>query len=259
MNELIRKKIIEIEVRFQVKILYAVESGSRAWGIHSNDSDYDVRFIYIHQPNWYLSIDRQGVGAKRDVIELPINDILDISGWEITKALRLFRKSNPTLLEWLRSDNIYRQNSSLATQLRVLEPETFNPTASLHHYLNMAKNNYRLYLQKSEIKNCLYAIRSILACKWIEENKTPPPIRFNDLVEASVPKGQFRNIIEHLAERKMAGNESEKEVSISIMNECLESEISRIETYIQTVFVEVEDSTKKLDELFRNVLKEVYQ
>lgn len=193
------------------------------------------------------------------MIELPINDILDISGWEITKALRLFRKSNPTLLEWLRSDNIYRQNSSLATQLRVLEREIFNPTASLHHYLNMAKNNYRLYLQKSEIKNCLYAIRSILACKWIEENKTPPPIRFNDLVEASVPKGQFRNIIEHLAERKMTGNESEKEVSISIMNECLESEISRIETYIQTVFVEVEDSTKKLDELFRNVLKEVYQ
>ncbi|MDS9471874.1 nucleotidyltransferase domain-containing protein [Sporosarcina pasteurii] len=259
MNELILKKLIEIEERFQVKVLYAVESGSRAWGIHSKDSDYDVRFIYIHQPNWYLSIDPQGVGAKRDVIELPINDVLDISGWEITKALRLFRKGNPTLLEWLRSDNIYCQKPSLVTRLRSLAPEIFNPTASLHHYLNMAKNNYQLYLQKSEIKNCLYAIRSILACKWIKENKTPPPIRFNDLVGAFVSEGQLRKKIEHLVVRKMAGYESEKEVSISIMNECLESEISRIEAYVQTLSVKVEDSTKKLDDLFRNVLKEMYK
>lgn len=109
MKEIIISKLKEIENEYQVKILYAVESGSRAWGFPSKDSDYDVRFIYIHQPQWYLSIDPQGIGAKRDVIEVPINDLLDISGWEITKALRLFRKSNPPLLEWLRSNIIYDQ------------------------------------------------------------------------------------------------------------------------------------------------------
>ena len=92
MEGIIQKKLLEIEEKFNVKILYAVESGSRAWGFPSKDSDYDVRFIYIHPPEWYLSIDQQGIGEKRDVIEEPINDLLDISGWEITKTLRLFRK-----------------------------------------------------------------------------------------------------------------------------------------------------------------------
>lgn len=92
MKAIIQKRLLEIEEKYKVKILYAVESGSRAWGFPSKDSDYDVRFIYIHQPEWYLAIDPQGIGSKRDVIEEPINDLLDISGWEITKALRLFRK-----------------------------------------------------------------------------------------------------------------------------------------------------------------------
>lgn len=107
MNEIIQQKLVEIEEKYKVKILYAVESGSRAWGFPSKDSDYDVRFIYIHSAEWYLSIDPQEIGAKRGVIEEPIDELLDISGWEITKALRLFRKNNPPLLEWLRSNIVY--------------------------------------------------------------------------------------------------------------------------------------------------------
>jgi uncharacterized protein len=95
MKQKIIEEIKKIEGTYKVKVLYACESGSRAWGFPSKNSDYDVRFIYIHEEDWYLSIDQ-----KRDVIELPINDLLDINGWELTKALRLFRKSNPPLLEW---------------------------------------------------------------------------------------------------------------------------------------------------------------
>lgn len=101
MRETIVAALKKIEEDYEVKVLYACESGSRAWDFPSKDSDYDVRFIYIHKRNKYVSIDPMGVGKKRDVIELPINDLLDVSGWDLTKTLKLFRKSNPPLLEWI--------------------------------------------------------------------------------------------------------------------------------------------------------------
>lgn len=252
---------MEIENKFQVKVLYAVESGSRAWGFPSKDSDYDVRFIYTHQPDWYLSIDPQGIGAKRDVIEMPINDLLDISGWEITKTLRLFRKSNPPLLEWLRSEIIYVQKYSFIDELRSLESEVFYPNASLYHYLNMAKNNYREYLQGSEvkIKKYFYVLRPVLACKWIEKYKMVPPINFHELLQKMIPDSELKNEVEHLLKRKLVGDELDIEPRINVINEFLEREMIRLEAYIKTLTVEIDDPTKKLDDLFRNTLKEVWE
>lgn len=252
---------MELEDTFQVKVLYAVESGSRAWGFPSKDSDYDVRFIYIHQPEWYLSIDPQGIGAKRDVIELPINDLLDISGWEITKTLRLFRKSNPPLLEWLKSDRIYFQKYSFIDRLRSLESEAFYPTASLHHYLNMAKNNYRAYLQGPEvkIKKYFYVLRPVLACMWIEKYETIPPISFHELLQKMIPDSELKRKVEQLLKRKLVGDELDLEPRINVINDFLEGEIVRLEAYIKSLTVEMHDPTKKLDELFRSTLKEVWE
>ena len=106
MKEEILRRLDQIEREDDVRIVYACESGSRAWGFESTDSDWDVRFIYVHPRDWYLSID---VGEKRDVIERPINDELDISGWDLRKALKLLRKSNPPLLEWLSSPIVYKE------------------------------------------------------------------------------------------------------------------------------------------------------
>lgn len=260
MDEIIRQRLVEIEEKYQVKILYAVESGSRAWGFPSKDSDYDVRFIYIHRPAWYLSIDPQGVGEKRDVIEEPINELLDISGWEITKALRLFRKNNPPLLEWLRSNIIYYQSYSFVEDVRSLEMDVFNPTSMLHHYLNMAKNNYREYLQGPEvrIKKYFYVLRPLLACQWIEKYNSPPPISFHELLEEGLPEGELRRVIDELLHRKMLGEELDKEARISIINEYVEHEIKRFEEYVKTVKVEKSDPTHQLDELFRSTLAEVW-
>ena len=91
-REEILKRLDQIEHEENVSIVYACESGSRAWGFESTDSDWDVRFIYVDQQDWYLSID---VEEKRDVIERPINDELEISGWDLRKALKFLRKSNP--------------------------------------------------------------------------------------------------------------------------------------------------------------------
>ena len=108
-REEILKRLDQIEREENVSIVYACESGSRAWGFESTDSDWDVRFIYVHGQDWYLSID---VEEKRDVIERPVNDELDISGWDLRKALKLVRRS-PPLLEWLSSPIISKETKSL--------------------------------------------------------------------------------------------------------------------------------------------------
>ncbi len=120
MREKIKLELERIEKENDVKILFAVESGSRAWGFPSKDSDYDVRFVYMHPVEWYLSIH-----DKRDVIEYPISDDLDISGWDIKKALQLFAKSNPALLEWIRSPIFYSKNSNFPEQLQQMSEKEF--------------------------------------------------------------------------------------------------------------------------------------
>ncbi len=122
MTKTILENLTLIEHDHNVRILYAVESGSRAWGFASKNSDFDVRFIYIHTLDWYLSIQE-----KRDVIEIPINDDLDISGWDLRKALGLLRKTNPPLLEWLGSPIIYLDRFGLATKMRQIEANSFSP------------------------------------------------------------------------------------------------------------------------------------
>ncbi len=146
MRERIFQQLEIIEADKDVRILYACESGSRAWGFPSKDSDFDVRFIYVHPTSWYLSID-----DKRDVIEKNIDDCLDISGWELRKALRLFRKSNPPLLEWLQSPVVYLEKHKTADKLRDLRVVYFSPKSCLYHYLQMARRNYRDYLQGTQV------------------------------------------------------------------------------------------------------------
>ncbi|EFP7034942.1 nucleotidyltransferase domain-containing protein, partial [Shigella dysenteriae] len=104
MRERVSQQLKEIERRYGVKVLYACESGSRGWGFASPDSDYDVRFLYVHPLEWYLRVE-----SPRDVIELPIDDELDVSGWEWRKALGLLKGANPTLIEWLDSPVVYQQ------------------------------------------------------------------------------------------------------------------------------------------------------
>ena len=149
-----------IEREEGVRVLFACESGSRAWGFASPDSDYDVRFVYVQPRDWYLSI-----GDQRDVIERPIVDLYDVSGWDLRKALRLFRKSNPPMLEWLGSPIVYRERTTAAASLRRIAARSFSPRACAFHYLHMARGNYREYLQADALplKKYLYVLRPLLA------------------------------------------------------------------------------------------------
>jgi predicted nucleotidyltransferase len=146
-TDAIAAKLTSIEQEHAVKVLYAVESGSRAWGFESADSDYDVRFIYVHEKNWYLNI-----LPKRDVIEYPITDVFDYSGWDLRKALFLLNKSNPVLFEWLNSPIIYYKDEYFYATLEKLSQDYFSPISSVYHYLHMANRNFRQYLQGEQVK-----------------------------------------------------------------------------------------------------------
>lgn len=204
MRQKIITKLNAIEEEHEVKILLAIESGSRAWGFPSTDSDYDVRFIYVHHKDWYLSIDE-----KRDVIEQPIDNVLDINGWDIRKSLRLMRMSNSPLLEWISSPIQYRVWSSGFECLDELSKRAFLPESSCHHYLSLARNSIgRIKTSdKALVKIYMYAIRPVLCCQWIIKHLTQPPMQIDELLDDIVDQADFKKEVIELVEKKK--NQSE--------------------------------------------------
>lgn len=178
MIDTIKQKLSEIEKTHDVKILFAAESGSRAWDFASPDSDYDVRFIYARPYTDYLKLN-----PSRDVIELPINDDLDINGWDVKKALSLLNKSNISIFEWFGSPIRYK-TSEWSDRLEDALPDLFNPREAVYHYYRMAKkcDIAALDIDHVSVKKYLYALRAGLAADYIIRNKTVPPIKFFDLV-----------------------------------------------------------------------------
>jgi len=252
----IQRALEELERSESVVVLLAVESGSRAWGFPSTDSDYDVRFIYVRPPEWYLSIDLE---SRRDVIERPLQASIDLSGWDIRKALKLFRKSNPPLLEWLQCSIVYRERFSLATRLRALLPEFYSPRASFFHYFHMAQGNVREYLRGDIVwrKKYFYVLRPLLAMRWIDQGLGPVPIEFHKLTEATVPDLMLRRAIDDLVSAKRAGAELDRGPRIPAISDFIEREMARLE---QTVSHRPTTAppTEALNDLFRGTLDEVW-
>ena len=167
-------RLAEIERRESVRILLAVESGSRAWGFPSPDSDYDVRFLYARPRDWYLSID-----SRRDVIECPIEDVLDINGWDIRKALHLLLKANPVLAEWLTSPIRYREDATVVAALRDLALRTGSRRPARHHYLRLGQSQYEREIAGRDtvrLKRYFYALRPALALRWLRTRADAPPM-----------------------------------------------------------------------------------
>ena len=223
-------ELSRVEETYDCEVLLAVESGSRAWGFPSRDSDYDVRFVYVHRPEWYLSVD---LDLHRDVIERPITDELDISGWDIRKTLRLFAKSNPPLLEWLGSPIVYDESWNFAAQLRSLLPEHYSPTKSVYHYLHMAQRNYRDYLKGDDVwlKKYLYALRPLLAVRWLEQGRGVVPMEFVRLLATIEDQPALTGDIRALVNRKMAGEELDRGPTIPSISTFITSELVRYEDF----------------------------
>lgn len=245
MRECIRQTLREIERAGQVKILYAAESGSRAWGFASPDSDYDVRFLYLRRTEDYLKLDR-----PRDVIEWQLDETLDVNGWDLQKALRLLRNSNPTLFEWAGSPIVYRSTPQWEA-LRPLLDRCFSPKRGMHHYLNMAARNYHAFRggEQVRMKRYLYALRPILACKWIMANRTPPPMRFAELTEALLEES-VKPVAAALLEKKLRCPECGLIPRIETLHHYIEENLSALTQSVQDLSEPAEDRTPELDNAF---------
>ena len=180
------ERLGDVEAEHGVKVLYACEAGSRAWGFASPDSDYDVRFLYVRDQDWYLSFD---VERRRDVIEYPIENDVDCSGWDVRKALHLFQRTNGALLEWLHSPIRYLERGDFAQSLRTLAAGCFNPTALCYHYSHMARRNARDHVlgEQVRLKKYFYVLRPLLATIHVELRRGVPPVDFEQLADAVAP------------------------------------------------------------------------
>ena len=243
-----------IEQDEEVVVFYACESGSRAWGFESQDSDYDVRFLYLHPMAWYLTI-----GERRDVIEKPVEGDLDLSGWDLRKALSLFRKSNPPLLEWLQSPTVYRERFSIRQRIVELMPEYYSPRSCLYHYLHMAQGNFRQYLKGGTVwvKKYFYVLRPILACRWIEAGLGVVPMEFQKLVDGTLDDPALLDGIANLLARKRAGHELDSGPRIPVISRFLEHELERLSGE-NPAPPAVSSDPARLDQLFRDALAEVW-
>lgn len=250
MREKIQEQLRRIEEAENIKILLAVESGSRAWGFASPDSDYDVRFIYIRRLEDYLRLD-----AIRDVIELPINDVLDINGWDLQKTLRLLHKSNPTLFEWFSSPIVY-QKTEFADKFRDLMMHYFSSKKTLYHYVSMAEGNYREYLKGDLVraKKYFYVLRPVLACQWILDWGTPPPMLFSELLKAELPV-ELIDVVNQLLELKMNSPEVKLVKRISEINEYLDESIPSIKRAVRLLEDSLTPDWNELNQLFLQSLE----
>lgn len=201
----ITARLESVAEKENVRLLLAIESGSRAWGFASADSDWDVRFVYVRRLEDYLT-----VYPRRSVIETPLTDDLDVNGWDVRKALHLLRKSNPTLLEWLDSPIRYVWDEALIAPLLRLAPQSYDPLASCHHYLSMASHQKSILVSAEGVvrrKKYLYILRALLAARWSMQRPDAPPMEFAPLLSAFSTPAEVLMEIEALLQQKRAGTE----------------------------------------------------
>lgn len=205
-REEILRKLQTVEVEHGVRVLYACESGSRGWGFASPDSDYDVRFIFVRPPREYLR-----VTPVRDVIEEVPGPVFDVNGWDVRKALHLLAKGNATLVEWMSSPVVYRQEGRFVKRLREVAEAVYQPVRSFHHYYAMGRGNYREYLRGEQVraKKYLYVLRPLLAAKWVLERPDAPPMAFESLARELVSEAAVLQDIEDLLALKRRSGEQE--------------------------------------------------
>ena len=252
----IQENLDRIEQKYNVKILLAVESGSRAWGFASPDSDYDVRFIYMHKPEEYLRID-----AMKDVIEWQLDEVLDINGWDVRKALLAFGKGNPNVMEWANSPIIYRKADEWEP-LKETALHYFSEKSALYHYYGTANSTLQGFLQGEMIryKKYFYALRPLLCCHWIERYHTVPPMEFEKLLTMfgepdEVLTFGLYEAIQKLLVRKAETEEKDLNPQMPVIIEFIRNECTRQKQISDAAPDDHRHDYSELNEAFRELLK----
>lgn len=248
MKEKILERLHEIEKKYDVKVLLAVESGSRAWGFASKDSDYDVRFVYIHRKSWYLSL-----VEGRDVIEeMDPDGILDFAGWDLKKALLLMSKCNAMFVEWLHSPVVYYEDPEFSHAMEKLSHRCFRRAYCMHHYYHMGVKHNERYLEKRgfELKRFMYYLRGLLAAKWAFVENDYPPVPFMRLVDALVTDKALHEELVGIVRLKSESKEHDKTMVSERLIEYATSLQAEIESALKDQKREAVPEIAPLDSFF---------
>jgi predicted nucleotidyltransferase len=251
MEARIRERLAALEIEHGFRIVYANESGSRAWGFASADSDYDIRFVFVWPRDRYLD-----VALPPETVELGVDeDLLDISGWDLRKALRLFRKSNASVTEWLYSPIVYHEERNLIDRWRSLTRKVFAPKTSAAHYSGLGKNMFGTIkaAEKTTAKTYLYALRAVLAARFVLEQSRPAPVAFEELLKEVELDLALREEIEVMVRQKAVGAEADDIVRSErldrFITEALD-EAARVDNLESRVA-----GADELDQLFRSAIE----
>ena len=222
MRDTILSELEKVERQNGVRVLYAAESGSRAWGFASPDSDWDVRFIYVRPAEDYIRLDE-----PRDVIEWQLDEVMDVNGWDLRKALGQFARGNATLFEWCGSPVVYKTTGEWE-KARETAKRYFSVKQAAYHYYGTAMSTWAGYLKEDTVryKKYFYALRPLLAARYIERFRTVPPVFFDDLLKMEL-EPELRSAISDLLEKKKTTTEKEKLPQIPAIRDFIQEELAR--------------------------------
>jgi predicted nucleotidyltransferase len=259
----ITQRLSEIEKENDIKILYACESGSRAWNFHSVNSDWDVRFIYVKDLKYYLNPFKNQLPKEQSSTINIIEGDLDFSGWDLKKTIELMGKGNPPLAEWLNSPIVYKKDEEFYEKIKELQDEFFSSKSSIYHYVAMAKRNFVQYIlnqEKPRRKKYLYVLRPILNCMWVRKYGSCPPLNIDlvlPLLKDENPNAYNASL--ELLEAKRNGNELEEDMRVEDLDLFLNLSIEFYSLYAQGLEPNKYQDLDKLDTLFIDMVTYRYR
>lgn len=254
----IDRALVTIEREYQVRLVFAIESGSRAWGFPSPDSDYDVCFVYVHRPDWYLSIQ-----PRRDVIELPFDGVYDINGWDIRKTLTLACKHNPVLSEWLAAPIVYRRRSSPMAALHQFVGRSNGRATALHHYHSLGSGAFRRDIDGRDqvsLKKYFYSLRPALVLRWLRlQQPFPPPMDLPALLERLDLGAEERWEIDRLVRLKSTTREMGPGRAVPVLDTLIRQELATAQQAIAAGLQPPEADWDGADALLRDIVRGIWR
>ena len=203
MKERILTLLHDLERKHGIRNLLAVSYGSRSFGYASAESDWDVRFIYVHRPEWYFSI-----AKTEDSVKLILDDEdIDMEGYDLKKALTLLSRTNPNESDWLHAKDYLIVDDDFLHAMQAFEAQCYNPHHAMYHFYSIALKHSQRYLEKEvTLKRFVYYMRGLLSCRWMEEHGSHPPVIVDELIDATIADNEaVREKAHHLLELKRTG------------------------------------------------------
>lgn len=255
MRTQILQKLDTLQSEAGIEILLAIESGSRAWGFESPDSDYDVRFMYRRPLDHYLRL-----SSVRDTLEIPVDEVFDVVGWDLPKVLQALKKSNAVMFEWLQSPVEYRAAGDFRDRLWQLAVPYFNPKSAFHHYLSLAQKSFDLAQLGGQVKlkKFFYVLRPLLAAMWIRDRGTVPPMAFSALRDLLDPEAPVSQAIDRLLATKAVSNEKTVVDAVPELNDFIHKELHRCEVSAADIPTNTKD-IGELEDFFRQMVQSPFR